>query len=589
MSQGEALIRIAPSPSVAQKARPAKAARSRVAVLVGIAGSNNGFSLSLYNLKAHAYRDPEIRRAWRLVVLQHPLVNVDVRAEKVAALAEQIVAHKPELVAFSCYMWNVKAFAELGTILRAKLPGAKIVWGGPEIATEYVAEGKYDDIEADFLVSGEGEQTFFELLGHLAFGAPALNEINGLSFRDPAAATPDPSPAEPERTRAYTVNSRRVPFKSLAQVPSPFLTGVVDDEVLLRKKVQANLETQRGCSLRCSYCIYHKDMDRISYSAVDRTLDEVTFVTNKGVRDIRFVDANFSSDLDHAKAVMRGLIARRIEAKLMFELIPGFIDEELAALFGEYNALYDWNDITLGIGVQTTNLDVLRKVRRAIRVERFEQTFDLIQKYDVYAKIDLIIGLPGEDLASIERTLEYMLEKLAGSRAHLLCCHVMRGLPGTELLDIAKQHGMVFSSRYEAHELLESPILPRADMLKCLRRTAVVFRLINHSGWASREFLTGKSSSATHIADAFFAARARLGVSHIAVVDLIVEALMEYLKERDSLFVQPEFPYAETWWWSRSALEVEDRWLTDFLTRLEPAAGTRPASPRAALDAGAST
>jgi radical SAM superfamily enzyme YgiQ (UPF0313 family) len=555
MSQGDALIQIAPSPAARMK--PQRAVSGRTGVLVGIAGSNNGFSLSLYNLKAYAYRDPEIRRGWNLLVLQHPLINVDGRSKKVAALAEQIVAHKPELVAFSCYMWNVKAFQELGALLRSRLPQVKIAWGGPEITTDYVVEGKYDDTEADFLVSGEGELTFLELLRNLSTGTPALPQIHGLSFRGSGLGP-------------YTINSRRVPFKSLVEVPSPFLTGVVDDDVLLRKRVQANLETQRGCSLRCSYCIYHKDMDRISYAAVQRVLEEVTYVTNKGVRDIRFVDANFSSDLDHAKAVMRGMIERRFEAKLMFELIPGFIDEELAALFGEYNALYEWNDITLGIGVQTTNLDVLRKVRRAIRVERFEQTFDLIQKYNVYAKIDLIIGMPGEDIASIERTLEYMLGKLAGSRSHLLCCHVMRGLPGTELLDIAKEHGMVFSSQYEPHELIESPILPRADMLKCLRRTAVVFRLINHSGWASKEFISGKSSSATHIADAFFAARARLGVSHIAVVDRIVDALMEYLKERDSLFVQPEFPYAETWWWSRSALEVEDEWLTDFLASLQP-------------------
>jgi radical SAM superfamily enzyme YgiQ (UPF0313 family) len=536
-------------------------------VLVGIAGSNRSFSLSLYNLKAYAYSDAAMRSAWNLQVVQHPLINVDGRAGRVAALAEQIIARRPGLVAFSCYMWNVNALRELGALLRERLPGVTIVWGGPEIATDYVAAGQYDDLEADFLVSGEGERTFLELLRHLSKGLPALPDIPGLSYRAKASGP-------------FVVNTRRAAFKSLAEVPSPYLTGVVDDQILQRDRVEANLETQRGCNLRCSYCIYHKDMAQISYAGVQRVMDEVTFVTNKGVREIRFVDANFGSDLDFAKAIMRGLIEQRFEAKLMFELIPGFIDEELAALFGEYNGLHPWNDITLGIGVQTINLEVLRRMRRGIRVEKFEETFDLIRKHNIYAKIDLIIGLPGEDLASIERTLEYMLTTLAGSRAHLLCCHVMRGLPGTELLEMARADGMVFSSRYEPHEFVESPLLPRADMLKCLRRTAVVFRLINHAGWANQEFLSGRRSSGSHIADAFFAACRRVGGSHITVIDLIVDALMDYLQERDSYFVQPDFPFAESWWWDQSRLEIEDEWLTGFLASLRPE-GQRAASERA--------
>jgi radical SAM superfamily enzyme YgiQ (UPF0313 family) len=526
-----------------------KAGKAKKAVLIGVAGSNNAFSLSVYNLKAYAYTNPDIRRTWDIRIIQHPLIHVTQRAAKLPRLADQVVAHRPDLVGLSCYMWNVNVFQELAAMLRQRLPDTKILWGGPEIATDYLAEGKYDDFEADFCVSGEGELTFLELLRSLTYGSPTLASIPGLSYRNGG--------------RLFTINPRRIPFRSLLEIPSPFLSGVVDDEVLFRPRVSANIETQRGCNLRCSYCIYHKDMDRISYADVRRTVDEVAYVINKGVRDIRFVDANFGSDLEYAKAIMRELITRRFEMKFMVELIPGFIDEELAALFGEFSSLYEWNGVTLGVGVQTINLDVLRKIRRAIRVEKFERTFDLLQKYNIYAKIDLIIGLPGEDIASIERTLEYMLAKLRGSRAHLLCCHAMRGLPGTELLDIAKEYGMVFSSKYEPHELVESPELPRRDMLKCLRRTAVVFRLVNHGGWASKEFVSGQESGETNVRDAFFTTRDRLGISHVALIDLIIEALMEHLKPRDSWFAQPDFPYAETWWWNFSSLEITNEWILD--------------------------
>ena len=394
------------------------------------------------------------------------------------------------------------------------------------------------------------------MLKHLENGEPAISNIAGLSHR-------------PNRNVSFTVNSKRKPFKSLSEIPSPFLKGIVDEDVLARNDIEANLETQRGCNLRCSYCIYHKDMDRVAYSEIERIIDEVRYVTKRGVKKIRFVDANFSSQKNHAKAVMKGLIRERFEASLFFELIPGFIDEELASLFGKYTTLYPQNQITVGVGVQTINPEVLKLMRRSIKKEKFEKTFKLLQKHNIYTKIDLIIGLPDEGIISIEKTMEYMIDQLRGSRAHLLCCHVMRGLPGTELMEIAKKKKMVFSSRYEPHELIESPTLPRADMLKSLRRTGVLFRLINHIGWADREFILGQTSKKTNIRDLFFSTKDHLSVSNVQLIDLIVEKLTEYLKPTKSWFSMPDFPYAETWWWAHSSREISNEWLIDCLSKFK--------------------
>ena len=309
-------------------------------------------------------------------------------------------------------------------------------------------------------------------------------------------------------------------------------------------------------------------MDRVSYSETERIIKEVRYVTDRGVKKIRFVDANFSSNKNHAKSVMKGLIRERFKTSLFFELIPGFIDEELASLFGEYTKLYPQNQITIGVGVQTINLKVLKLMRRSIRKEKFEKTFKLLQKHNIYTKIDLIIGLPDEGISSIEETLEYMVDQLRGSRAHLLCCHVMRGLPGTELMEIAKKKKMVFSSRYEPHELIESPTLPRADMLKSLRRTGVLFRLINHVGWADREFIWDKTSEKTNIRDLFFATKDHLSVSNVQLIDLIVEKLIKHLKPLKSWFSMPDFPYAETWWWVHSSREISNEWLVNCLSNL---------------------
>ena len=528
------------------------------AVLVGIAGSHNAFSLSLYNLKAYAYQNLKIRKHWDINVIQHPLINFGQKSNKkiLTDLSKKIISKKPNLVGFSCYMWNLDSFLKIIENIRKKMPSTKILLGGPEIATEYVQNSHFDKYAIDYCISGEGELTFLELLLHLKNGKPAITDIAGLSHR-------------PNKNEVFTVNQKRQPFKSLSEIPSPFLGGIVDEDVLARNGVEANLETQRGCNLRCSYCIYHKDMDQVSYSEIKRIINEVRYVTERGVKKIRFVDANFSSDKNHAKSVMKGLIRERFNTSLFFELIPGFIDEELASLFGKYTKLHPGNEITIGVGVQTINPEVLKLMRRTIRKEKFEMTFKLLQKYNIYTKIDLIIGLPDEDMSSIEKTLEYMVDQLRGSRAHLLCCHVMRGLPGTELMEIAKKKKMLFSSRYEPHELIESPTLPRSDMLKSLRRTGVLFRLINHVGWADREFIYGKTSEKTNIRDLFFATKDRLSVSNVQLIDLIIDKLIEHLKPIKSWFSMSDFPYAETWWWVHSSREISNEWLINCLSKLE--------------------
>jgi radical SAM superfamily enzyme YgiQ (UPF0313 family) len=525
------------------------------AVLLGIAGSNNAFSLSLYNLKAYAFSHPEIRQNWDLPVTQHPLINHTQFEVKADEMRDSILKDEPCLVAFSCYMWNVHFFQILSRKIKEATPNIKIVFGGPEMDTEHIKEGKFNELFADFCISGEGEHTFFELLKNLNDNYPTLSSISGLSYRE-------------SLDKPFTTNEKREAFDSLDFIPSPYLTGVVGDSVLFRPGVEANIETQRGCNLRCSYCIYHKDMPRISYGDIDRTINEIRYVINKGVKRIRLVDANFSSTLDHAKTIMREIISNKFEMCMMVELIPGFIDEELAQLFAEFNSMYDWNEITLGVGVQSINLNILKEVRRAIKIEKFEETFRLFQKYNIYSKIDLIIGLPGEDFESIENTLEYMMDKLKDSKAHLLCCHTMRGLPGTELNEMAQKYKMQFTSEFEPHELYESPILPRDKMLQCLRRTGVIFRLVNHSGWTNKEFLCDKRGQNISIREAFFEARNILDVSNMALVDLIIDRLKGFLSEK-SYFVQDRFPYAETWWWSRAKLEVPDWWILETLQNIQ--------------------
>jgi radical SAM superfamily enzyme YgiQ (UPF0313 family) len=524
------------------------------AVLVGIAGSNNAYSLSLYNLKGFALNKANIRDNWNLTIVQYPLVNPGVEEFMYKKIANTIYNYSTDFVAFSVYMWNISLVNLISSELLKLNSNIKICWGGPEISLDYVKDGEFDKSPVHLMVSGEGEVTFSEILTN--YNDFRFQDILGLSWRRQVGDK-------------LIINDKRPALKTIADIPSPFLSGVVDDEVLQRADIEANIETQRGCNLRCSYCVYHKDMGKVVYSNSDRVYAEILFLMNKGVKKIRIVDANFTSDINYAKEVLKKIIAAKFKFRMMFELIPGFIDEEFTQLMHKFNSLHNWNEITVGLGVQTINLEVLKTMRRRIKIEKFELTFDLFQKYNIYSKIDLIIGLPGEDISSIERTLEYMINKLQYGGSHLLCCHVMRGLPGTELLTIAKKYDMVFSSKYEPHEFIESPLLSRADMLLTLRRTGVIFRLINHNGWADREFISGSRSEDVSIRDSFFDVKKFLGITNIELVDMLVRRIFDYLVDTDSDFAKDNFPRAETWWWVHSIKEIPNDVILSSLSSIK--------------------
>lgn len=90
-----------------------KPARKLRVVLVGISGSHNAFSLSLYNLKAYAYQHSEIREGWDIIVIQHPLISDLRRDKQLTDLTSKIITQEPDLVGFSCYMWNIQGFLQI--------------------------------------------------------------------------------------------------------------------------------------------------------------------------------------------------------------------------------------------------------------------------------------------------------------------------------------------------------------------------------------------------------------------------------------------------------------------------------------------
>jgi radical SAM superfamily enzyme YgiQ (UPF0313 family) len=512
-------------------------------ILVGIAGTPTDLLLSVHSLKCHVCQNDRIAENLDIVVRHYPAIASEDTQSRAAQIAEDVEKEKPDVAGFSCYVWNIDAVNLILQRLNREREDIAIVLGGPEIASEDIEAGKLRHLKADFLVHGEGERPLEAVLEHLlGLSDQKLDQVEGLAYRN---------------GDSFACNSGANLLGDLAHVPSPYLTGHISDEILSMPDVRINIETQRGCNFRCAYCLYHKNFSKIRYRDPETVVREMEYAFGKGVKAARIVDANFLSNKEVAGHILRGLIARRIEMGLFVEILPQFLDEELARLFGEYRRLSPVNRFMVGIGIQTLTQESLAVIRRKIPVRHFENAFALLQREDILIKSDLILGLPRETKQSYFATMEFMAEKMRHGTNYFSLA-LLRILPGSDLVRIAREENLTIDSRDTSHFVYETPTMPREDMLECQRLNAAAFRLLSATDLEERKRLR----------DLFFEVKDALEVTNVQILTHFADQFSVLLKDKDVDYVKPDFPNPETYT-SRYAYEqIPDRWLIEQLQSL---------------------
>ena len=513
-------------------------------VMVGIAGSTTDFLLSIHALKCFVYQKEEIKNNIDITLKQYYYIPLDEVDEKSQYIFNDIEKEEPDIVGFSCYVWNIDAVRTISDKLKQKNKDIQIILGGPEIAREDIIAGKFSDFSADFLFFGEGERPLLKFLERiLGISDHNLDEIKGFAHRN---------------GNSFSCHSQLDFVEKLEELPSPYLTGFVSDELLSRENMRVNIETQRGCNFRCAYCFYHKGFPSIRYRNPKIVVDEIEYAYNKGIKMGRILDANFLSDREFAKGIIRELINRKIKMALFFEMIPIFLDDETANLFGEFSRLSENNMLMTGIGIQTLTQESLAVIRRQIHKKWFEKAFNLLQAQGVIIKSDIILGLPRETKESYLKTLEFITEKMRHGTNYLSLA-LLRVLPGTDLVDIAKKEKLVIDNRDSLHFVYSTPEMPRSDMVYCLRLNTVAFRLLSSVNIEERMKLR----------DLYFTVKDKLGATNIDMLEYFVKEFLEYLKPKKTNFVDPDFPNAEYYSFKTVYQDVSDGWLIEKLEGLK--------------------
>ena len=325
---------------------------------------------------------------------------------------------KPDLLCFSCYIWNLDYVEELAREIKKILPETILWLGGPEVSYDAV------DVltrlrQVTGVMKGEGEETFLELLEYYHGRRETLEEIAGITFR-----TENGEIRENEWRDVMDLS--RVPF-------------VYEDLSLFEHK-NIYYETSRGCPYRCSYCLSSVDKC-LRFRDLNLVKKELQFFLDQKVPQVKFVDRTFNCHHTHAKEIWRYLLEHdNGVTNFHFEVSADLLDEEELELISRMRS----GLIQLEIGVQSTNPDTIRKIRRTMNFKRLSEVTKQIKTMgNTHQHLDLIAGLPMEDYESFGKSFDDVYA-LGPDQLQL---GFLKVLKGSYMQEHAREYGLIYKDR----------------------------------------------------------------------------------------------------------------------------------------------
>jgi len=370
-----------------------------------------GFSnqLALWYLKAYLLKYIQKLSSINISILTFPLF------QETEIIIKKIYSQKPDIIGFSCYLWNIETILKLSNLIKKSMPRVRVVLGGPEVSAR-PKEVLKDNKSPDVVVKGEGEETFKELIDLFIFGKGNIKDIKGVFYRSKAR---------------IIENNPRPEIKYLDTIPSPYIEGVAKIDV----DAEIPLETSRGCIYKCHYCYYHKGFGSMRYFSMDRVEKELKLILHKRVKVLYIMDSTFDADKGRAKHILRIIIKHNIKSHLHVELKAELLDKDLVGL------LYKAKTNFIEIGIQSTNKKTLELINRDFNPALFKKNISLLNKKKIYYQIQLIDGLPADNYSRLKKSIDWLFN-LNPAEIRIMRLNL---LPGTYLRQNAKR----FKIRYD--------------------------------------------------------------------------------------------------------------------------------------------
>lgn len=340
-----------------------------------------------------------------------------------------------DVIAFSCYIWNIDMILQISEALKLLKPNIKIILGGPEVSFDgKKLMEKYPFI--DFVIYGEGEETFKELLRCIE-DKNSYKMVQGLIYKD----------------EEIHVNEPRLLIGDLDTIPSPFIENLDD-----YKNRIVYYESSRGCPFNCSFCL-SSTIEGVRFFSIDRVKQDLKLLIKAGVKQVKFVDRTFNAKKDYALEIMNFIIDQNVKnINFHFEVTAHLLDDDMLEFLKEVpKGLFQFE-----IGVQTTNPMTLEAINRNTNLERLFSVVNRIKSYkNIHQHLDLIAGLPYENYNSFKKSFD----DIYSLRPEKLQLGFLKLLKGSELRENEELYGYKFLDK-APYEILENNYIKYGEILK---------------------------------------------------------------------------------------------------------------------------
>ena len=398
-----------------------------------------------------------------------------------ARAVEELERLAPDVVGLSAMTYEAGCMHELARLCRERLPGARVVCGGPHPS---VAP---DDVLADeavhFVVRGEGELTFADLLDGLAEGRTDWSGCQGLSWRRAGEIV-----HEPDRPPPADLDAMPIPAWDL--IPHERYHDVPRGGVIYAAREFATMFSSRACPWRCTYCHNSYGKAFRERSAENVLAEMELLVTRYGVREFVFMDDIFNFRPERAKRIARGIIDRGWKVKLTFP--NGFrgdiLDEELVDLLkraGMYRCM---------VAIESAVPRIQKVMKKNLKIERTRKIVDYIAEKGVMVHGAFMLGFPTETEEEMQATIDWA----AASSFHTAAFFRVIPFKGTELFQQVEHAGFELPSDWSSYEPYRSEInlsaVPEERILALRKRAYRRFYLNPRRLWRIFRLIPNKAT-----------------------------------------------------------------------------------------------
>lgn len=351
--------------------------------------------------------------------------------EKIDDVADRITAEKPDIIGFSCYIWNIEKTYELIKLVKKTLPDSVIILGGPEVS--YNAAEVLENPLIDYVISGEGEKPFALLCKAIADNISA-DSIAGVCRKGHISApyTPDEIPPSPYTEEYFAALGGRIAY----------------------------LETSRGCPYSCAFCLSGR-CGNARFYPLSRAFDEMLRLASSGTKTIKLVDRTFNANKERAKEIIRFIKANYDEkiprgVCFHFEIAGDILDDETIELLNSMPV----HSVQLEIGMQSFNEKTLAYINRKTNTEKLCRNIKrLTAAGNIHIHIDLIAGLPYEDIISFADSFN----KAYSLNSNMLQLGFLKLLHGADMREDEKKYPCIYS-KTPPYEVISTPWLSASEM-----------------------------------------------------------------------------------------------------------------------------